>query len=311
MIRINRLLFLGAVLALAAPLWLLSQSQSNPQTDSDSSPVRAKIAPSPLEVDELPPGRVKYLRPTATLPNRSPFDLNATKDTGRTIKTISEAEMGAADRDLLANAQSSIRQRAGLENFDLNAPGWKHEELVCPALTNHLFLRFTRDDGTREMSMFSVAIPRNGNGRVRLIPITRKGYSLFSPAPIAPLTMAAFNRIRAEEGADASADWLGTGLCYAALAGTNPHAANPKPGETANPEIPESLPPTLAIGSDGGAEIRFADISSDPPMQWDMTFDPKGKLVKASHTRPQANRNQKVKATTDDVVQAARPVPQH
>lgn len=307
MIRINALLFLGPALALAASPGLLAQS--NPQADTDAPSKHVKIVPAPLDPGDLPPGRVKYLPPTTVLPNGSPFDLDSTRDSGRTIKILSEAQMSAADRDLLADANSSLQERAGIEDFDFNAPGWKYRELVCTALPNHLFLRFTRDDGTPEMSMFSVAIPRIGNGRVHIIPIVRKGYSLFSPAPISALTMAAFNRIRTEEGRGAAADWLGTGLCYAALAGANPHAADPKPGESANVETPESLPPTLAIGSDGGATIRFADISADPPMQWDMTFDPKGKLVKASHTRAQPNRTRKVKAATEDVVKATRTLP--
>lgn len=158
--------------------------------------------------------------------------------------------------------------------------------------------------------MFSAAIPRNGNGRVHIIPIVRKGYSLFSPAPIAALTMAAFNRIRAEEGVGASADWLGTGLCYAALAGANPHAAEPKPGTIQSGDKPEMIPPTLVVRTDGGAVIRFADASTVPPMQWDMTFDGKGKLVKASHGPAYGIRSKKVKGNTQDAGKAARSLPQ-
>ena len=308
MIRIIRLLFPVTVLAIAAGSWL--RAQSNPQSDTDTLPKHVKIVPAPLELDDLPPGRVKYIPAPTLLPNGSPFDVDSTKDSERAIKILSEAQMSAADRDRLADAESSIQEKAGFEDFDLNAGGWKYEELVCPALPNHLFVRFTRNDGTREMSMFSAAIPRNANGRVHVSPIVRKGYSLFSPAPIGALTIASFNRIRAEEDQGDDADWLGTGLCYAALSGANPDAADPKSGAMAGSDAPETLPPTLIVESDGGAIIRFADVSALPPMQWIMTFDQKGKLVKASHARLEVNRSRKVKVNTQDVVQANRTLPQ-
>jgi hypothetical protein len=210
--------------------------------------------------------------------------LNSTRPTaGHSIQVLSDAEMSASDRDLVANWQSAIQEHAGFENLDFNGSGWTYRELVCPALPNHLFLRFTRNDGTRDMTMFSAAVPRDGNGRVHIIPVVRKGYSLFSPAPIAALTIAAFNRIRAEEGAGASADWLGTGLCYAALAGANPHTAGTQADADLSLATSVSLPPILLVGNDGGAVVRFADVSTRQPMEWKMTFDAKGKLVKASH----------------------------
>ena len=193
--------------------------------------------------------------------------------------------MSREDRDLVADGESSIRERVGFENLDFNGSGWTYHQLVCPALPKHLFLRFTRDDGTRQMSMFSAAIPRDGNGRVHIIPIVRKGYSLFSPAPIGAMTIAAFNHIRAEEGEGASADWVGTGLCYAALAGANPQVQL-QPGLDENLAEPVVIPPTLKVNSEGGAVIQFADVSTAPkPMEWSMIFDKKGKLVKASHER--------------------------
>lgn len=200
----------------------------------------------------------------------------------RRIGIIPADEMTREDRDQLANAESTIRERAGVQNFEFDGAGWTHDQLVCPALPKHLFVRFTREDGTRQMSMFSAAIPRDGNGRVHIIPIVRKGYSLFSPAPIGALTIAVFNRIRAEEGAGASADWLGTGLCYAALAGASPQIEQ-LPADVKN-DPTEMMLPSLTIATDGGAIIRFADIAATPnPMEWSMTFASGGKLVKAEH----------------------------
>ena len=126
-----------------------------------------------------------------------------------------------------------------------------------------------------------------------IIPIVRKGYSLFSPAPIGPLTIASFNRIRSEENTDWPANWLGTALYYAALAGANPQAGElppqPQEGELAThpsetEHVPVTMEPTFIKTKEGGTIIRFADISTTPhPMEWSLIFDPKGTLLKATH----------------------------
>jgi len=241
-----------------------------------------KVIPAPANVDELAGGHAKTLPVPSSIPPGI-FDPDSHSASARSIRILSEDQMTSEDRDLLANAESSIQERAGVENLEFNESGWTYHQLVCPALPRHLFLRFTRDDNTRQMSLFSVAIPRDGNGSLHIVPIVRKGYSLFSPAPIGALTIAAFNRIRAEEGEGASADWLGTGLCYAALTGANPEIAEPASNESL--EMPPVMPPTLLLSSEGGATIRFADISvSSKPMQWTMVFDARRKLIKASHS---------------------------
>jgi len=278
MARINSRLFLLSVIVLGASISLCAQ------TDKTAPSSHVKVVPPPVGLEGAASGRVKTLPAPGFTPQNLPFAIDNPRNAPeRSVRIISEGEMTREDRDLLANAESTIRERAGVQNFEFNGAGWTLHQLVCPALPKHLFVRFTRDDGTRQMSMFSAAIPRDGNGRVHIIPVVRKGYSLFSPAPIGPLTVAAFNRIRAEEAAGASADWLGTGLCYAALAGANPQIGE-LPADVKN-DITEIMLPTLTITTDGGAIIRFADIAAAPhPMQWSMTFDPGGKLLKAARS---------------------------
>ena len=275
MARIKSGLFLLSAVVLGASISAAAQSgQAAPPKDE-------KEAPPSVGIDQAPSGHFR-IAPVPFIPSGLPFAIDG-KGSERSIRILSEAEMTREDRDLFADAESSIQERAGIQNLEFNGPGWTYQELVCPALPKHLFLRFTRDDGTRQMSMFSAAIPRDGNGRVRIIPIVRKGYSLFSPAPVGALTIAAFNRIRVEEGAGTSANWLGTGLCYAALAGANPDAGEPIKPDTM--EIPATMPPTLTTLSEGGAIVRFVDISATPhAMEWTLTFDSKGKLLKAAHT---------------------------
>lgn len=194
--------------------------------------------------------------------------------------------MTRADQDLLANAESTIQEKAGFESLDFDQSGWTYQQIVCPALPGHLLLRFSRNDGTRAMSMFSAAIPRGAEGKTRIIPIVRKGYSLFSPAPINALTVSAFNHIRAEEPSDHPADWVSTGLCYGALTGADPvsNVSLNKGEDSDEPRAPAAAPPLLRIGNGGDSFIRFvARNETGKPMLWTMHFDKKGVLIKAQH----------------------------
>src|ERR1035438_2630495 len=112
------------------------------------------------------------------------------------VEYRSAGEMTREDLDLEADAESSIAEHAGRIGLEFNHGAWSYRQLVCPALPNRLFLRFLRNGGAGDVSVFTASIPRNGDGRVRIIPIRLRGYSLFSPAPINALTISAFNRIQ-------------------------------------------------------------------------------------------------------------------
>ena len=194
-------------------------------------------------------------------------------------------EMTEQDRAEAANAEAAIGEKARFMGLGFDLGQWIYKQVVCPALPNHLFLQYTRNNGVGDVSLFSASVPRGGEGRVRIIPIQMRGYSLFSPAPINALTISAFNHIRGEEHAAESdaPDWLGTALCYAALAGGHPQAAR-MPGAK-DIALPETAPPAvLAVEVNGGATLSFADVAAAPkPMEWTMIFDKKGTLLKARH----------------------------
>ncbi len=239
--------------------------------------------------------------PTPFPPGAGPLEM------AHSIQLRSADRMSEPDRLLEADAESSIAERAGYADIAFNQGRWSYEQLVCPALPNHLFLRFTRNNGAGDVSLFSASIPRNGAGHIRIIPIQRRSYSLFSPAPINALTIAAFNHIRAEDKPDAVPGWLGTGLCYAALAGANPAAAQLNT-MTGPQKYPQASSPILQILPKGGAVIRFTDMSARPrPMAWSLIFNGKGKLLKAEHQFAGILPEQAVAPSTAD--QAAKPVP--
>jgi hypothetical protein len=233
------------------------------------------------KVKEVPadPPKVKELH----LVERSvPFSLDARGNAG-SIEFRTVDQMNSKDRDLVADAESSIGERARLAGIEFSKDKWNYQQVVCPALPNHIFLQFMRNNGTRDTSVFSASIPRSGDGKLRIIPILLRSYSLFSPAPINAMTISAFNHIRTEEHSDAAAEWLGTGLCYAALAGAQPRAAlladDP---DGVKPRL--AMPAELEIPDRGNVILTFADVSAVPrPMQWTMTFDVQGRLLKVTH----------------------------
>jgi hypothetical protein len=220
------------------------------------------------------------------------------------------AQMSPQDRDLAADAESAIGERAGFVGLEFNQGKWSYQQIVCPVLPHHLFLQFTRNNGKGDVSVFSASIPCSGDGRVRIIPIVRRGYSLFSPAPINALTISAFNHIRAEEHVATTPEWLATGMCYAALAGAHPQIAPPE--ETNIKKLPAAPTGRETIPMHGGAVIQFTDIAAATrPMEWTMTFNGKGKLLKATHSAAPKPGGKVVERKPSDVqgkpVQAADP----
>lgn len=230
------------------------------------------------QVSASPP-RVKEVTP---VDRPVPFSLAADGNT-HSIEFRTVDQMTQKDRDLVADAESSISEHAGFLGLEFNGGKWSYRQVVCPALPNHIFLQFLRNNGTGDVSAFSASIPREGDGRVRIVPILLRGYSLFSPAPVNALTISAFNDIRTEEHSDSAPEWLGTGLCYAALAGGHPQAglASEDPDSL---EFRLAMPARLDIPQRGNITLSFADVSATPrAMEWTMIFNRKGKLLKASH----------------------------
>jgi hypothetical protein len=245
--------------------------------------VPAKVATMPFPPDSEALGRVK------------------------SISFLPAEQMSERDKLLEADAESSIQEQTRWTDIAFNEGRWNYRQVMCTAFPNHLFLEFTRNNGTGDVTMFSASIPRNGEGRLRIIPIQRRGYSLFSPAPINAMTISAFNHIRAEEHPATTPDWLETGLCYAALAGAHPETVllpEDDPGR-----FPAPLPAIMQIPKRGGAIIRFADVAASPrPMLWTLTFNGKGKLLKAAHSPAPLITAKAVPQRAEEV--KGKPVPQ-
>ena len=215
----------------------------------------------------------------------APFPATATRvKPVYSVDVRSADELSPQDKLLIADSESTIAEHAGFAGLEYGQGGWTYRQIVCPTFPNHLFLQYTRNNGEGDKTVFSVSIPRNGEGRVRIVPILKRGYSLFSPAPINALTISAFNHIRSEEGDSVNSDWLGNALCYAALAGSVPQIL-PRDASPAPHKPIAALTAAMDVQMQGrGMEVlRFDDAAARHPMEWSMTFTRNGKLIKATH----------------------------
>jgi hypothetical protein len=260
---------------------ILFSAPCGAQTSADSSYASYQAAPVPS--DSSSASYKTRLVPTTEIV--APFSLDASLSaSANPIEFRSESQMTEMDSNLAKSTEPSIREGATMAGIEFDKGKWSYEELVCQALPGHVFLLFHENNGEGDRSLFSAAIPRSGKGRVRIIPILRRGYSLFSPAPVNVLAIAAFNRIRADETASKTADWLSTAWCYAALTGSHPEMSS-LPTKSADANLALSFPPTLEVQSDGGAIVRFVDVAAArQPMQWALTFNSKGKLLKVARS---------------------------
>ena len=101
-----------------------------------------------------------------------------------TLELRTPAQMTEPDRARVTAARASIEERARFAGFSFDNADWSYHQVVCPALLNQLFLQFARKAEAGNSSRFSVVVPREGSGPVRVLAVERRGFALFSPAPV-------------------------------------------------------------------------------------------------------------------------------
>ncbi|HEU5352278.1 MAG TPA: hypothetical protein VFU55_11835 [Terracidiphilus sp.] len=247
---------------------------------------QGKVDAGKTQPEKLQPGKIQAGKTWNVPPPSSssqPFSVNVHHSHAvRAIEFLPQDRISAQDKLMVADAESSVAQRAHWSGISLQDGSWSYRQVLCPSFPGHLFLRYTRNNGARDVTVFSVSIPRDGQ-RVRIIPILKRSYSLFAPAPINALTISAFNHIRAEEHGADNARWLEDGLCYAALAGANPVVESPYTQPKLGKPVP-AVSAVLTAMQNGGEVMRFADAAGGTkPVEWVLTFSRKGRLVKVAH----------------------------
>lgn len=257
---------------------------SRAQKSSDSTPLPYPVKPVPSASQGTPYTTVPL--PPVEVYSMSSFNTHAGAGQS-SIEYRSADQMDAADSDLVAKAQPSIRDGATFAGIDFDKGTWTYQQLVCKALPGHLFLLYKQSNGPGDVSQFSAAIPRSGEVHVRIIPVQRRGFSMFSPAPVNQLDIAKFNRIRADEALTQAPDWLAVSMCYAALTGPGLQVSWPS-NKPAAKDAPLAFPPMLEVETNGDSMVRFVDVATPgQPMQWALTFDAKGHLIKVARDATQ------------------------
>jgi len=273
----DRLKFLNLAVVVAVMTAFVAPCAAQTTEVQPSVPYPVKQVPS----DSSIPYPARPLPRVQTLPTFS--DSKSSTANAHFIAYRSQEQMSEADRALAAKTQPAIRNAAEFAGIDFDKTKWSYQQLECQVVPEHLFLLFEGNSGANGVSLFSASIPRTGNGHLRIIPVERRGFSLFSPASVNALTIATFNRIRAEEPKGPPADWLATSLCYAAL--TEPRLEMTlSPRQAPDTNLALSFPPSLEVGQQGESTVRFVDVATpNQPMQWALTFDAKGQLLKVEH----------------------------
>ena len=241
---------------------------------------------------------LKITEATSAAPRLAPFTLDRFQSQTTTLRTLTVDQMSPSDQQLLATSASALANRAGEQGFRLagqgsaeSSDGWQIQQMVCPALPDHLLLWYRRNAGTRRESSFTVALPRTSSARLHLVPVERAGYSLFTPSRRNRMTIVVFNDLLREDQHPDRRDWMGLALCYAALAGErvqptfNPTSGVPS-SATAQP-TPSVVPATLSISWTQNPEVSFVarNDSSQRLQLWKLDFQRDGQLRKVITTR--------------------------
>ncbi len=246
-------------------------------------------------------GKACGLRVTSALskPLVSPFQMQSQPPETTALRYVSADQLGASDRTLLQRSLPRIASLAQEQGFDFHsqedgAPsGWSARQADCTALPDYLLLGYQQAAGTHSEAGFTVAIPRTGKARIHLVPVQRRGFTLYTSSRRNRITIVVFNDLLKDDARAVRSDWLGLGLCYAALAGDQVQAATTlHPSSPPSTSIPQPTYTTasLSLSWKQPPTITFVGLppGGSAPRQWTLIFTPAGSLHKVLTRRAHA-----------------------
>jgi hypothetical protein len=232
---------------------------------------------SDVKVHPVPPAG--ELRSTAVpwravaVPSETPADKEP-------VRFRAEEQMTAADRALLASQGHAIATAAEFHSIDPATGAWTRSQIECPALPGHLFVRYSRNQGPGDVTVFTAAIARGGEAKVHVIPVLRRSYATLFESPGNVAALGIFNRVLREEGSAGPRSWYGLGLCYVALAGAGP---GPAQADAATRTLDAEA--ILSV-VDGKTVLHVADSNVlTRTAEWTLVFDRNGMLLEAGRSR--------------------------
>ncbi len=247
------------------------------------------------------------------MPKLAPFALDSSSASASKLHYRTMDQMSAADRALLRQAAPQIAIRAVDQGFhvDGNEAGkgsdaafadWNLRQVDCDALPSYLLMSYVRDAQTNRTASFTVAIPRLASGRLHLVPVERRGFSLYTPSSRNAMTRVVFNDLLREDARAARNNWFGLGLCYAALAGFHVQAVTTLDPSGGDPH-PAYMPASLSVSWKRPPSITFVGLppAQSRPMQWTLLFTRQGTLGKVKMKKAKALTAVPAKGTAVDL----------
>jgi hypothetical protein len=203
---------------------------------------------------------------------------------------LDQAQMSAADYEVVSNLSADLSKQAALANFDISNPAWHFQQIVCPAFRDYVLLSFTHGPDESGSSRFGAVLPRN-NAQVRVVSTYAHGLLPFEASWNRPGTFEVFNGILREERGDVplsyAPNWLTIAVCYAELSGYPVQVLNttPLPDRTLDMLRLDANRPQMVIAADQSAEVTFSDVSRPTiTTNWTLRFDRHGQITSASRS---------------------------
>jgi hypothetical protein len=203
-----------------------------------------------------------------------------------TLPVLDAGQMSAADRALLAQREVEVSSAASFYGFDISDRHWSYQQIVCRTLPDHMMLSFENDSLEHGRSHFVAVVPADG-AKVQVVTDYAHGLLPFHAAWERSTAYEVFNRMtatdRGEHELGPQSHWLNLSMCFVALTGHLPKAAEP----TESVEASEALTkrngstPIILIEPGKDAEVHFSDVSEARTGNWRLRFDDRGRLTKA------------------------------
>src|ERR1700722_18455137 len=206
------------------------------------------------------------------------------------LEHLEQAQMSAADYEVVSNLSAELSKQAALANFDISNPAWHYQQIMCPAFPDYVFLSFIHGPDESGSSHFAALLPRN-NAQVRIVSTYAHGLLPFEASWNRPGTFEVFNgMLRQERGMAPLSDapnWLLIAVCYAELSGYPVQVLNyiPLPDPTLDLLRLNANQPQMLIKPDQSADVTFSDVSRPTiTTNWTLHFDRHGQITSASRS---------------------------
>lgn len=192
--------------------------------------------------------------------------------------------MDTADREILNRRRKGLIIAAEIYGYDITSGNWTVDQAICPEFPGTVLLHYLEKFPDGKESLFTALIPREGGGRIRVVPVLYRNASPYRPATKNPANYALFNELVpadvAKKDAGPGGNWLSLGVCYAEMVGGRPNVPDEPDLDVATIKAPVAAVRLDAVT--GQTQIQFSDRDAQKVYTiWTISFDGKGRVTDA------------------------------